>query len=239
MHDETDSTEDVLTFDSVTIERGGQNILNGLNAVIGRSPITVVMGPNGAGKSVSLRAVAQLIPITSGRIRFTATPLPTVALVFQRPVLLRRSVRSNLLHALKLYGVPRHQRFKRTDELLSLGRLEALAERPARVLSGGEQQRVAMVRALAADPDFLLLDEPTASFDPQSTAAIEQLVRQAARAGTRVVLVTHDVGQAQRLADEVIFLHHGQCLEAQPADAFFNRPHSAQAKAYLNGELLV
>ncbi|MEQ9609977.1 MAG: ATP-binding cassette domain-containing protein, partial [Kiloniellaceae bacterium] len=161
------------------------------------------------------------------------------AVVFQRPVVLRRSVAANLKHALATYGVPRGERAKRLEELLTLAGLQDLADRPARVLSGGEQQRLAMVRALAAEPDLLLLDEPTASLDPQATAAIETLIGRAAAKGVKIVMVTHDRGQAQRLADEILFLHRGRLSERSAADAFFSRPNSAAAQAYLEGRLLL
>jgi tungstate transport system ATP-binding protein len=205
---------------------------------------SVVMGPNGAGKSLLLRLVAGLLAPTSGQVAFAGRPLDDrlrrrVAVVFQRPVLLRRSVAANLNHALKTYGVPRSERTRRRDALLALGQLQDIADRPARVLSGGEQQRLSMVRALGARPDLLLLDEPTASLDPQATAAIEALVDQAAAAGVKIVMVTHDRGQAQRLADEILFLHRGRLAERAPADAFFAQPQSAAAQAYLEGRLLL
>ncbi len=159
--------------------------------------------------------------------------------MFQRPVLLRRSVRANLEHALKTYGVSRAERPGRIADLLALGQLEALAARPARVLSGGEQQRLAMVRALAARPALLLLDEPAASLDPQSTAALEALIRAAAGKQVKVVLVTHDRDHARRLADEIVFLHHGRIAERAAAIRFFDQPRSPEAQAYLAGRLLL
>jgi tungstate transport system ATP-binding protein len=202
------------------------------------------MGPNGAGKSLLLRLVAGLLQPSGGRITYGSrtadeAALRRIAVVFQRPVVLRRSVEANLRHALATYGVPRRERARRIEQLLDLGQLQEIAERPARVLSGGEQQRLSMVRALAAEPELLLLDEPTASLDPQATAAIEALIGQAAASGVKVVLVTHDRGQAQRLADEVLFLHRGRLAEASAADAFFNKPNSAAAQAYLEGRLLL
>ena len=136
------------------------------------------------------------------------------------------------------YGVARGARRARIAELLALGQLAALAEQPARVLSGGEQQRLAMVRALAADPALILLDEPAASLDPQATGAVEALVREAAEGGTKAVLVTHDRDQARRLAGEVVFLNRGRVIERAPAAEFFERPQSPEAQAYLAGRLL-
>lgn len=228
-----------LALQGLVVERGGKRLLNGLTARLPRAGITAVMGPNGAGKSLTLRAVMGLIPVGAGSVWMHPAVAGAVALVFQRPVLLRRSVRGNLAHALKVYGVPRRERAHRLTELLRLGGLTALADRPARALSGGEQQRVAMVRAFAAQPRLLLLDEPTASLDPQHTGAIEWLIRTAAEGGAKVVLVTHDNGQAQRLADDVLFLHHGRALEHTPRTRFFDRPVSTEARAYLSGDLLL
>jgi tungstate transport system ATP-binding protein len=227
---------------NVVLERRGKRLLDGLNLELSASGTTVLMGPNGAGKSLLLRLLAGLIPPTSGSVQWhggVPSPANRVSLVFQKPVLLRRSVRANLLHALKTYGISRRERPERVDELLELGHLEALAERPARVLSGGEQQRVAMVRALAARPRLLLLDEPTASLDPQATAAIEELITTAAQNGTRIVLVTHDRGQAQRLADEIVFLNRGRVTEITATSDFFDRPQSPEGRAYLDGSLLL
>ncbi len=199
------------------------------------------MGPNGAGKSLSLRMMAGLVKPDAGEVSFAGgrPGAQDVALVFQKPVLLRRSVRANLAHALATYGVPRRERPARLADLLRRTDLEGLAQAPARRLSGGEQQRLAMARALAAGPRFLLLDEPTASLDPHATAAIEALICRAAADGVKVVLVTHDRGQAARLADDVLFLHRGRLAEAAPARRFFEAPASREARAYLAGDLLV
>ncbi|HEY5720378.1 MAG TPA: ATP-binding cassette domain-containing protein, partial [Gammaproteobacteria bacterium] len=158
------------------------------------------------------------------------------ALVFQRPVLLRRSVAANLEFVLGLRGPVDRERCR---VLLRHVGLEARARQPARLLSGGEQQRLALARALALEPRVLFLDEPTASLDPASTATIERLVREAQAAGTKVVYVTHDIGQARRLADEVVFLHRGRLLEQTPAAGFFERPVSGEARDYLAGRLVV
>ena len=230
-----------IVLQDLVLERRGKRVIDGLSLTLGSRGVTAVMGPNGAGKSLTLRLIAGLIEPSSGGIRFVEgkPEAQEIAVVFQKPVLLRRSVRANLDHALKTYGIPRDERTGRLAELLALGNLEDLAERPARVLSGGEQQRVAMVRALAAKPRFLLLDEPTASLDPQATAAIEALVARAVADGVRVILVTHERGQAARLADDICFLHKGRLLEAAPAADFFRAPETAEARAYLAGELLL
>lgn len=231
----------IVAVDAVTLTLGGRALLDRLSFELRPDGITVLMGPNGAGKSLTLRVLAGLIAPSSGTVRFVGgRPGPReLAVVFQKPVLLRRSVRGNLEHALATYGVPRRARRGRVDELLQRTDLARLADAPARRLSGGEQQRLAMARALAAEPRFLLLDEPAASLDPQATAAIEALVSQAADAGVKVVLVTHDRGQAARLARDVLFLHRGRLAEAAPARRFFDAPASPAARSYLKGELLI
>lgn len=199
---------------------------------------TVVMGPNGAGKSLLLRLMHGLIPPSSGEILVGGKPLSpeqckAQALVFQKPVLLRRSVAANIDFVLKARGKDRG----RCRELLDRVDLGSLADRPARRLSGGEQQRLAIARALATEPDTLFLDEPTASLDPESVQAIEDIVAAAARDGVRIVFVTHDVQQARRLAEDVVFLSSGRVAEEASADAFFNGPETKVARAYLSGHL--
>jgi len=125
------------------------------------------------------------------------------------------------------------------DEALKLAGLEGQASTPARVLSGGEQQRLCLARALSLDPDVLFLDEPTSSLDPASTLAIERLLLDAQRQGIKVIIVTHDVGQAQRLAQDVIFLHHGRVIEHQDAVIFFKHPESESARAFMSGGLVL
>ncbi len=230
-----------MRLEGVALRRGGRRVLDGLDLAVPSGGITAIMGPNGAGKSLALRVMAGLVrPDEGAAIPGEGLSGPRdIALVFQKPVLLRRSVRANLRHALALYGVPRRARRDRLGELLDFGRLAAIADSPARALSGGEQQRVAMVRALAARPRLLLLDEPTASLDPQATAAIEALIADTAAAGTAVVLVTHDRGQAGRLADHVCFLHKGALAESAPAGPFLLAPKSPEAQAYFAGRLLL
>ena len=230
-----------IAIDRVVYQARGKRLIDIAALTLAPGALTCVMGPNGAGKSLLLRLIAGLIAPTGGRLSYAGAASPErnrVALVFQRPVLLRRSVAANLDHALATYGVPKAERRERIAGLLAEAQLVDLADRPARVLSGGEQQRLAMIRASAARPDLLLLDEPTASLDPQSTGMIEAMIRRTAGAGIKIVLVTHDRDQARRLADEVVFLHHGRITERALAHDFFARPQSAEAQAYLAGRLL-
>ncbi len=221
---------------------GGRAALAGLSFDLGREGLTVVLGANGAGKSVLLRVLHGLLRADRGRIRWNGRPPGAAvwrrqAMVFQKPVLLRRSVAANIDFALAARGLPRRARRRRLEAVLEGCGLGPLARRPARRLSGGEQQRVALARALALEPEILLLDEPTASLDPAATRAIESLLRDSRAAGTRILLVTHDVAQARRLAEEVIFLERGRVVEQGPAAAFFAAPRSAAARAYVEGRL--
>ena len=201
------------------------------------------MGPNGAGKSLLLRVLAALIEPDDGAVSWAGTApsrrrAPRLGFVFQKPVMLRRSAIDNVRYALKVAGVPRIERDSRALDALAGAGLDRLAGSPARVLSGGEQQRLAIARALATRPEILLLDEPTANLDPTATGAIESLVQRAHRASTSVVFVTHDLGQARRLADDVVFLHRGRVAERTAADCFFTRPSSEAATAFIEGRLM-
>jgi tungstate transport system ATP-binding protein len=159
-------------------------------------------------------------------------------MVFQRPVFLRRSVAANVRYVLGRHGTPRRQRRAMVTEVLEQAGLLHLAGQSARLLSGGEQQRLALARAWALQPQVLLLDEPTASLDPAATRLVEALLERMHQAGTKLILTTHDLGQARRLADEVLFLHHGRLVEHTPASTFFINPQSKEAAAFLEGKLL-
>lgn len=203
---------------------------------------SMLIGPNGSGKTTLLRAAMGLIPLDSGHVTWGGrnnSPPDRRAIVFQRPAMLRRSAAGNLRYALAAANVPRAQRETRTAELLALVGLDKLADRPARRLSGGEQQRLALARALARNPDLLFLDEPTASLDPAATKAIEDIVGTVAARGVKVVMSTHDLGQARRLSGEVALLHRGRLIEHAPAAEFFSAPRSEEARRFIAGELLV
>jgi len=158
-------------------------------------------------------------------------------MVFQRPVLLRRSALANIVYALELAQVPKRELHRLALEALRKVGLETLAEHPARVLSGGEQQRLALARAWAIKPEILFLDEPTASLDPASTQEIENVIAAMHASGTKIVMVTHQLGQARRLGDEILFLYQGRLVERAGADRFFRHPESLEAAQFLKGEL--
>jgi tungstate transport system ATP-binding protein len=187
---------------------------------------------------VLLRLLHGLLAPSTGRVLWAGDAARRQAMVFQRPVLLRRSVLANAVYPLKLAGVAAAEREPRARAALEMVGLAALADRPARRLSGGEQQRLALARAAALSPEVLFLDEPCASLDPTATRAVEEIVGTLAARGTKIVMTTHDLGQARRLAGEVLFLNRGRLREQTPAAAFFNQPATPEAAAFLRGELV-
>jgi len=231
-----------VVFENVALRSGATQILEGVNLTIAQGPPTLIVGPNGAGKTSLLRLCMGLLAVSSGRITWggsTNRPPLRRAIVFQRPVMLRRPAAANVAYALAQAGVPRRARAQRIAELLQRVGLAELAQRPARHLSSGEQQRLALARALARDPDLLLLDEPTASLDPAATRSVEEIIVAAAQSGIKVVMASHDLGQVRRLAGEVIFLLRGRLYERTPARAFFDSPATAEAASFLRGDLVI
>ncbi|MEM1276649.1 MAG: phosphate ABC transporter ATP-binding protein [Pseudomonadota bacterium] len=238
----TPVTQPLLSTRALCFEAGGERLVDQLTLNIPLGSKLVLLGANGAGKSLTLRLLHGLIQPTSGEIFWEGEPIGTdarhaQALVFQRPVMLRRSVRANLRFALSAKGVRGAERRQREEEALNTARLEPLADRPARLLSGGEQQRLAVARALACRPRLLFLDEPTASLDPASTQAVEDLIQTAHRDGVTIVLVTHDAGQARRLGEEIAFMHDGRIVEFGPATQVLDQPQSGPAAAWRSGQL--
>jgi tungstate transport system ATP-binding protein len=230
-----------LCLENVVFSVNARRIVDGVTLTLEAGPRTVIVGPNGAGKSVLLRLCHGLLRPTSGTIAWGAPELPGAsrrqAMVFQRPVLLRRSALANITYALGVAGVPSDQREARAREALRQVGLDALAERAARVLSGGEQQRLALARAWALRPEVLFLDEPTANLDPGAVQEIERVIAAMHEAHTKIVLVTHNLGQARRIGDEILFMHQGRLLERAPADRFFKQPQSREVAQFLEGEL--
>ena len=240
------SRPSILPLDATGLgyRSGGDTLIDGLDLSLSQGARSVILGPNGAGKSLLLRLLHGLIEPTAGQVLWAGRPADDAArkrqaMVFQRPVLLRRSALANMRHALAAVGFPKGEADARARHWLARAGLADLAARPARVLSGGEQQRLAVARALATAPEVLFLDEPTASLDPASTLAIENLVQDAHEAGTKIVLVTHDLGQARRLADDVVFLYRGRLEARAPAARFFSDPGSDKASAHLDGRIVL
>ncbi|MEP5720562.1 MAG: ATP-binding cassette domain-containing protein, partial [Alphaproteobacteria bacterium] len=220
-----------LTVEDLTYQVGGNVLIKGIDLTLDGGGVTVIMGPNGAGKSLLLRLLHGLLEPSGGWIAWGGRrPDDAIrrrqAMVFQRAVMLRRSVAANIDFVLRLRGRADPARRR---EILEHAGLADRADQPARLLSGGEQQRLALARALATEPDVLFMDEPTSNLDPASTLVIEDITKAARDRGTKIVFITHDMGQARRLADDVVFMHRGKVLEHSPAAAFFNQPASAGA----------
>lgn len=229
---------------ALVLTRAGRQILDHVNIRVAEQGITVLMGPNGAGKSVLLRVLAALITPDAGDVLWGhAAPAHAlrkrIGFVFQKPVLLRRSAIANIRHALHATGCARGESARKAREALAFAGLQHLQDSPARLLSGGEQQRLAIARALALEPEVLFLDEPTANLDPAATAQIEALIFGVTARARKVVLVTHDVGQAHRLAAQVEFMHRGQIVESGTADRFFTAPTTPSARAFLAGQIVL
>jgi tungstate transport system ATP-binding protein len=230
-----------LVLREVGFRAGGRTILAGISATIEAGPATIILGANGAGKSVLMRLMHGLLAPTTGEVSWNGLSGEAArrrqAMVFQRPVLLRRSALANVTYALALAGVAAAGREALALEALREVGLAGVAHRPARVLSGGEQQRLALARAWALHPEVLFLDEPTANLDPGATREIETVIRAFDAAGTKIIMSTHNLAQARRLGDEVLYLHEGRLAERAPVEEFFRRPASAEAAAFLKGEL--
>jgi tungstate transport system ATP-binding protein len=234
-----------IAGDGLVVRRDGRTLLDHAALTVPNGAgVTVIIGPNGAGKSLLIRTLAGLVLPDLGRVTWAGTPpdqrrARRVGFVLQRPVLLRRTALENLIYILKLDGHgDRSARAKAVQHMANHG-LAHLAGTYAQRLSGGEQQRLALLRALIREPEVLFLDEPAANLDPASTLAIERQLNAAVEQGLRVVLVTQDLAQARRLADEIVFLHKGRVLDQGEAHDFFTAPATPQALAFLAGELVL
>lgn len=231
-----------LSVSGVSYRVNGRELLGNINLVFATGGSTLLLGPNGAGKSLLLRLCHGLIQPSTGTITWLGPQAGQAckrqAMVFQRPLMLRRSVRANVEYPLIVDGTPLPERRRRVAEALNAVGLQTLANRNARVLSGGEQQRVALARAWVVQPDVLFLDEPSANLDPAATKAVEDIVARFRTQGITIIMTTHDLGQARRLADDIVFIHGGRVLEHRPAGDFFAQPRTREAVAFLRGELL-
>lgn len=231
-----------LQFERIRYEAGNRRILDIESLTVASGAPTAVIGPNGAGKTTLLRMGMGLLAPISGRVTWGGrenTASIRRAFLFQRPVMLMRSAASNIGYALASAKVPRGDRKQKIAELLALVGLSGFEDRPARRLSGGEQQRLALARSLARDPEILFLDEPTASLDPAAAKSVEDVLRSVASRGVKIVISTHDLGTARRLAGDVILLHRGKVVEHSVAEVFFNQPKTEEAGRFQAGDLLI
>ncbi len=230
-----------LELQAVSFTAGNTAIIRELSVRIEAGPRSVILGPNGAGKSVLMRLCHGLLDPTAGRIVWQGSKngdfRRAQAMVFQRPVMLRRSALANVVYGLRLAGKSHSECLLRALDVLEVVGLSEHASRPARVLSGGEQQRLALARAWALGPDVLFLDEPTANLDPSATQDIERIINAIHASGTKIIMTTHNLGQARRLGDEILFLSKGRLVEQAPVGQFFKKPASAEAVAFIKGEM--
>ena len=222
-----------ISIESLSLIEGGTRIVDDVSLRLGAQR-TVILGPNGAGKSTLLRLIHGLLHPSAGALNW---PRPlSQAMVFQRPVMLRTTALANVIYGLKLKGFAAQESERRAHQALARVGLEALAKRPAPLLSGGEQQRVALARVWALEPELLILDEPTASLDPASSREVERIIQDIAAAGTRILMTTHNLGQARRLAEEIVFIDGGRISEQTPVAEFFKAPRTDAARHFLEEE---
>jgi len=224
------STEAWLAIEGLNLIEGQTHIINDVSLQLAAQR-TVVLGANGAGKSTLLRLIHGLLHPTAGALRWPRAL--TQAMVFQRPVMLRRTALANVIYGLELKGYTAAESEQRARQALARVGLESLAKRPARLLSGGEQQRVALARAWALEPELLILDEPSASLDPASSREVERIIKDIAAAGARILMTTHNLGQASRIGEEIVFIDRGRIVEQTPAGVFFNLPQTEAAQRFL------
>jgi len=230
-----------LSVRGASVKRRGKTIVGPVDLDLAGQGMTIVMGPNGAGKTTLLRMLHGLARQSGGSMTWNQ-PLAQAqmrqAFVFQTPVVLRRSVRDNIAFPLILRGVARKQARTQADHWAARVGLAGMLRRPAAVLSGGETQKLALARALIREPELLFLDEPTANLDGRSMREIETILTEAMHEGTRIVMATHNIGQARRLASDVIFLYRGRVHERNQAVAFFDCPETTEAAAFINGDIV-
>ena len=233
-----------LELEHVCFDAGGRRLIDDVSMTIGAAGNTVILGANGAGKSVLMRLCHGLLKPVSGTIRWLGSDRDDAgslrrrqAMVFQKPVMLRRSALANLTYALGLAGIRGQECRNRAVHALERVGLSGIARQPARALSGGEQQRLAIARAWALEPAVLFLDEPTASLDPSAAREVERLIGAIAKSGTKVIMTTHHLALAARIADEVTFLEYGRVIEQTPVAEFFGTPRSIGAAAFIRDEL--
>ena len=230
-----------IVVSNLSLLLGKTKILDKIKCKIHNESIVAVLGPNGAGKSMFLKTINGLIGIHSREIKFNSIEIndyirKEIAMVFQKPTLLRRSVFENMQFVLEKKNKLSNLEIMKLLQRVSL---DTFKDKPARLLSGGEQQRLSLARALLINPSLLLLDEPTANLDPYSLNLIEEIILDENKKGKTIILTTHDMGQAKRLAKEILFFNKGKLLEQTKAINFFKKPNTKEAQSYINGKILL
>ncbi len=231
----------ILCFENVEVSERSNHLLGPVNVTVNTPGITVIMGPNGAGKSLFLSAAHGLLERHKGKVSWNGTPAASSraerGFVFQSTPILRRSVAGNIAFPLKARNLSAGEKVERIKRALQEARLSGSARKPAAALSGGERKRLDLARAMVTNPQAVLLDEPAANLDPASTAEFEKLLRRISGQGVKILLATHDVAQARRLADDILFIADGKLVEQASAKEFFEAPGSQVAVNYLRGDL--
>jgi tungstate transport system ATP-binding protein len=228
-----------IRLSNVRLNAAERTLLDGVDLTIGGDGITVFLGPNGAGKSLLMRLLSGILIPDVGSIEWNGGRLPAagIAMMFQQPMLLRASVFANVALALKPLGMKAADIRRQTMDVLQRVGLGHRSEDSARLLSGGEKQRLALARAWVTKPRMLLLDEPTASLDPTATDAVEAIIREIRTEGAKILMATHNLGQAMRISDDIVFIESGKVREQSPTARFFSTPQSPEAKLFIQGEL--
>lgn len=230
-----------LKIENACVEKRGKHIIGPINFEVSNKGFSIIMGPNGSGKTTLLRLLHGLENPRGGTLTWneaTETAQLHQSFVFQTPIMLRRTAIENITYPLSLRNIPKDKALDIAQEWISKINLEKSAHVNARFLSGGEKQKLAIARALATKPQLLFLDEPTANLDGSATREIEDLLQDTNKAGTRIIMTTHNIGQGKRLAEDVMFLYRGNIVETSAADLFFTKPQTKEAKAFLDGDIL-
>jgi tungstate transport system ATP-binding protein len=230
-----------VRLSEVVVKRRSKTVLGPVNLDLEGDGFTIVLGPNGAGKTTLLKVLHGVERVSGGSVQWSVPDMEAreaQAYVFQRPIMLRRSVRQNLAFPLELLGYGKAEISERVGDWAESIGLTGVLDEPAPRLSGGEQQKLALGRALIRKPKVLFLDEPCANLDGRSTREIEELLRNATQVGTRIIMTTHNLGQARRLAGDVLFLLNGKVHEHGDATEFFTTPQTPQAKAFIQGDIV-
>ena len=227
-----------LTLSNLSVRHRGKTVLGPIDLVIDQGGPTMVIGPNGSGKTTLLRVMHGIEHISEGTVDWAQPDHANHAYVFQSPVVLRRTVAENLSYPLSLINLPKLEINAAVEYWIERIGLGKVANRSATRLSGGERQKLAIARALIRNPEVLFLDEPCSNLDGQSTREIETLLLKTATAGTRVIMATHDMGQARRLAADVIFMKSGRIAETGLAPDVFDAPQTPDLQAFLKGDIL-
>lgn len=228
-----------LRLDQVFVRRRGRVVIGPIDLVLDAHGPTIIVGPNGSGKTTLLRVMHGIERTNSGQVTWAQDDPSKHAFVFQSPIVMRRSVYENLAYPLRLLKTSKSEIADAVDEWLSRTGLSAIAQSPATRLSGGERQKLAIARALIRKPDILFLDEPCSNLDGHATREIEALLQETAANGTRLVMATHDMGQARRLAQEVVFMLDGKVHETGPASLRLINPQTPELAAFLRGDIVV